>query len=375
MVVGRLQGDDELQALHPATGLPGPALSTKSSCSVPHVPALDGHGDLAAEWTCDPNGFAVVIRHLPDVGQEPIFVRLDSDVSAKARPWRVAITPSGNRIVIGALDPPLGDRMLAGRGWSVVSTGMSALGKFHIVDADRRIVGAVAAHRPEASVWELAPSGASIWEDSGALTSEPEPRPSEPDKPPNPPSRNLARWDIELQRWESTPITYEGTCTAIGIGPNEEKIAIAENAPASASSGTGARVRVLTRSGEPIARLPQKTSAQAIAFDSAGRYLVTGDGNIAHVWDIDGPEAKEVARIPAGSSVLQVGFVPDNSRVIVVASDRADAYSWRTGDVIAEVCQRAGRDLTPQEWSALISPGDATPEPFLPICSSRHLLP
>ena len=112
-------------------------------------------------------------------------------------------------------------------------------------------------------------------------------------------------------------------------------------------------------SGKEITRLAQTTGAGTIAFSPDSRFLATGsEDRTARVWQIAG--GRQVAHVQHERPVDCVAFGPDG-RVVASAEreETARIWCWQPEDLIAGLCGRVTRSLTPHEWLRYV--GEDTP--------------
>jgi WD40 repeat protein len=108
--------------------------------------------------------------------------------------------------------------------------------------------------------------------------------------------------------------------------------------------------------------------AWSIGLSAAGKYLATGSNDgVARVWEVS--TGRELVRLPHSGAVRLVRFTRDGKQVLTASFDPSGAmtqareWEWQAGDLIQQVCSRAARGLTRDDWSRYIGA-----EPFHPVC-------
>ena len=202
--------------------------------------------------------------------------------------------------------------------------------------------------------WMLAPSGTAVW----AVVEGPSP---------------VQRFDFESGKWAVVSIPASKGVTAFAVSPDEGHVALATREEATGSADGAQKPpasvtkiwdlklgKSVTLSCVGLGGAMGTTSA--IAFARDGGHVITADGSTVRVWDLEG---KQLARVVLGSAVSQVAFSSDGHRAITVAGDQVNAFVW-DGALVAGVCERAGRDLSPEEWAQYV-PNDVA---FKPVCTA-----
>jgi WD40 repeat protein len=108
-----------------------------------------------------------------------------------------------------------------------------------------------------------------------------------------------------------------------------------------------------TDTGRLVAELPHPAPVDGVAFSPDGRFLVTGSGDAATIWDL-AAQRPLVELLGHSGAVGPVDFSPDGSSIVSGGVDRT-VRIWRC-EVCAPIDQlldlareRALRDLTPAE--------------------------
>jgi len=164
-------------------------------------------------------------------------------------------------------------------------------------------------------------------------------------------------WSMETRR-EIARLPHKGPIKAIRFSPDSRWIATGstDNTSSMWSAADGSLARSLSHEG----------SVMAIAFSSDGKLMATGsDANNARIWDA--ASDRELARYYHPGPVLALAFNPAADSQLAIASSENVLWlrTWNRplAEVMADACNRLGRNLTPEEWKRYF--GD---EPFRPSC-------
>jgi WD40 repeat protein len=116
-----------------------------------------------------------------------------------------------------------------------------------------------------------------------------------------------------------------------------------------------------TETGRLVAELPHPAPVSGVEFSPNGRFLVTGSGDAATIWDL-ASQRSLVELLGHSGGVGPVDFSPDGSSIVSGGVDRT-VRVWRC-EVCAPIDQllnlareRALRDLTPAERSRFLHQG------------------
>lgn len=208
--------------------------------------------------------------------------------------------------------------------------------------------------------WVLSPSGNAVWAITNGTSIDGVPA--------------LERFDFKSGEWTAIDIPPPKGVTAFAVSSDDRYVALAtmEEAKPSAdaarkNSASVTKIWDLTR-GKSVSLSyvglgGALGTTGTLAFARDGAHLITADGTTVRVWDLEG---KQLARVVLGSSISQVGFSSDGHRAIAITGDQVNAFVW-DGSLVEEVCQRVGRDISPEEW-AQYAPKDV---PFQKACPRR----
>jgi WD40 repeat protein len=116
-----------------------------------------------------------------------------------------------------------------------------------------------------------------------------------------------------------------------------------------------------TETGRLVAELPHPAPVSGVEFSPDGRFLVTGSGDAATIWDL-AAQRPLVELLGHSGGVGPVDFSPDGSSIVSGGVDRS-VRIWRC-EVCAPIDQllglareRALRDLTPAERARFLHQG------------------
>lgn len=103
------------------------------------------------------------------------------------------------------------------------------------------------------------------------------------------------------------------------------------------------------KSEKEVRRFPHEADVTALSYSSDGTTLATAAGNDARVWDVASGE--ELARVSHDQAVIRAVFSPDGKTLATAGNDGVVQLSlWRSQDMLDEACARLTRNLTPEEW-------------------------
>ncbi len=153
-----------------------------------------------------------------------------------------------------------------------------------------------------------------------------------------------------------THLVAQGGVSAIAFSPEcaSPPEAAAERCGKWMVSGSGNTARVWeAASGQEVARMTHNDSVTAVAFSPDGKWVVSGGGSTARVWEA--ASGREVARMTHDDIVLAVAFSPDGQWV-VSGSDDNTARVWEAA---------SGREV-----ARMTHDGPVTAVAFSPECAS-----
>jgi len=112
-----------------------------------------------------------------------------------------------------------------------------------------------------------------------------------------------------------------------------------------------------TASGKQLQFLAHDGSVEFQEFSGDGAYLATGSrDHSARVWDVK--SGRELARMTDVGEAFRVAFDETGRVLLAQHNDAATEFwrpwLWRPDDLIAEVCQRVGRNFAQAEWQRFV---------------------
>ncbi len=111
-------------------------------------------------------------------------------------------------------------------------------------------------------------------------------------------------------------------------------------------------------SGRVLLEEQLERPAKVVAFSPDGQWIAAGEGDGGiRVWSAGTRE--ELARLDHHDSINGISFHPNRPWLASTSQDETvRLWLWRPEDLIEEACRRLARDLTPEEWSKYIGPGE-----------------
>jgi WD40 repeat protein len=106
------------------------------------------------------------------------------------------------------------------------------------------------------------------------------------------------------------------------------------------------------------------SSKTQLAFTKDGRYLAMENQGSLRIWDMS--TRRETERWESGYAT-QLGFSPDGKYLFSGHGTTASVWLWGPEAMIAEACNRLGRNLNPEEWRQYL--GD---EPYRKTCPNKQ---
>jgi uncharacterized protein YecT (DUF1311 family) len=116
------------------------------------------------------------------------------------------------------------------------------------------------------------------------------------------------------------------------------------------ASGAGSNAQIWDLAkGTGLFQFQHEAEVAAVAFSQDGKTLATAAGNTARVWDA--ATGIEISRVVHDQTVTSVAFAPD-AKVLATAGDDGvvQLSLWHPQDLLDEACTRLMRNLTPEEW-------------------------
>ena len=107
----------------------------------------------------------------------------------------------------------------------------------------------------------------------------------------------------------------------------------------------------------------QDKKIRILAFSRDGHQIASGgqDGTL-QLWSFDGERSPGPPVVWKGhdSQILALSFTADGKELISTGSnDTVRHWPLQTEDLIRLACQKAGRNLTKEEWESNVPPGEA----------------
>jgi WD40 repeat protein len=165
-----------------------------------------------------------------------------------------------------------------------------------------------------------------------------------------------------VQLWNSmtgyrtTTLEHKDAVGWFGFSPDGRSIATAS------LDGSVATWDIAT--GKPKLRLVHEGPASGAAYSADGSWLVTWGAweKTARIWEV--ATGIEVARVAHDATVTTAEFSPDGRWLLTASEDHSvRVWKWRAQDVVAEICARVTRNLTPDEWRRFVGE-----EAYRPTC-------
>jgi WD40 repeat protein len=141
-----------------------------------------------------------------------------------------------------------------------------------------------------------------------------------------------------------------------------------------AAASTNGSVRLLDVESRKVIGIGQHAKAvMHMEFSPDSRYLATAseDGTallLATRPGIDGSVGREIARFEHGASLLRANFSREGRSLLTVSDDRVKLWPADPEWPFEQLCARAGRNLTREEWRTLI--GESVP--WKATCAQWH---
>jgi WD40 repeat protein len=173
---------------------------------------------------------------------------------------------------------------------------------------------------------------------------------------------SLGDEEVAVQLWNSktgyrtATLEHENLVVSFGMSSDGRSIATA--------SHDGSVATWDIASAEPRLRLVHEGLASGAAYSADGAWLVTWSAweQTARVWDA--VTGAEIARVAHDAAVTAAEFSPDGRWLLTASEDGSvRVWKWRADDVVAEICSRVTRNLTPDEWRRFVGE-----EPYRPTC-------
>jgi len=142
----------------------------------------------------------------------------------------------------------------------------------------------------------------------------------------------------------------DSAITALAFSPDGKALAIAD---------ANGKVWIWSPDAKEIPLDSQDRAVQTLAFSSDGRRLAGGGSKgTVQLWSLDGSRLPIVWQGHAGP-IAQVSFAEDGKELITTgATDTVRRWSLDTDALIRLACRKAGRNLTEDEWKAVVPPGE-----------------
>jgi WD40 repeat protein len=199
--------------------------------------------------------------------------------------------------------------------------------------------------------------------------------------------RTVRAWNV-LDGAELWTLRFDHPVDAVAFAPRDQWLALGgEGGPEGTTSGV---LRIFeATSRKEIARVADEWPIKSVAFSPDGNWVATANG--ADVYDVGAPgfrarifeaaTGQEIARMDQEGRVDVVRFSPDGKWLATAGQEHAALWLWRREDIIDVACTRLRRNLSPDEWMAVLGnesyskscPQLPTPG-SLPIASDKRYL-
>ncbi|MDD1713569.1 MAG: WD40 repeat domain-containing protein [Methanoregulaceae archaeon] len=136
-----------------------------------------------------------------------------------------------------------------------------------------------------------------------------------------------------------------------------------------AAASNNGSVRLLDVETQRVLGTAQHAKAVThMEFSPDSRFLVTSsqDGTALMMETVTG---KEIARFEHGAPITQASFSHDGQSLLTVSDDKVKLWSADPNWPFDQLCARAGRNLSREEWRTFI--GES--EPWRATCPKRHV--
>jgi DNA-binding SARP family transcriptional activator/WD40 repeat protein/energy-coupling factor transporter ATP-binding protein EcfA2 len=120
-------------------------------------------------------------------------------------------------------------------------------------------------------------------------------------------------------------------------------------------------IQLRDATGAPLGPVVDGHDGPILSLAVGGDRMFTGALHSMRQWTIDGLAAIGPA-IPAGAGRLDV--TPDGATIAVISDESASIWSLAPDDLVRSACKVAGRNLTVDEWTRYLPPG----EPYQTTC-------
>lgn len=143
--------------------------------------------------------------------------------------------------------------------------------------------------------------------------------------------------------------TLDAPVTALAFSPDGEWLAITK----------GNDSAMLWRNGSRKLLEDQSSRVRALAFSSDGRWLAGGgEEGLLQIWDLGNPSGVHVAWHGHAGPIRSLAFAA-GARELITADRSVRTWPLAPGALIARACEKAGRNLSQDEWKTHAPRGES----------------